>query len=135
VYGNFGYGIDVDDSSTGVVVFNNISTGNGFAGIYLYAPEIVAESDNFTDDPGFVNAEGDDFRLRDGSPAIDAGSDVALYTDLVGTAGRPHRFWCLRKRHRRLQRSGLWRRRVQRRRRLPELRGGLRRLCPARVLW
>lgn len=76
VYGDAIYGILVDVGSSGTVVKNNISFGNG-VGDYLNSGAGTTESNNlFGIDPRFVNAAARDFRLQSGSPAIDGGTPV-----------------------------------------------------------
>jgi parallel beta-helix repeat protein len=86
VFNNYGYGIDIDTSSTGVVVRNNISTNNRSAAINNQASGTII-SNNMTSDPRFVNPALNDFRLQSGSGAIDTGFDlstIGITTDLLG---------------------------------------------------
>ncbi len=86
VYNNNGYGIDIDASSTGGVVRNNISTNNRSAGINNLASGTII-SNNMTSDPQFANPTGNDFRLQSGSGAIDIGLDlssIGISVDITG---------------------------------------------------
>jgi parallel beta-helix repeat protein len=85
MYRNGGYGIYIGSGSTGAKVVNNI--------VYANAPDIrnVGRSTtlghNITVDPKFFDAERLDFRLRNGSPAIDGGVRLALVTrDALGSS-------------------------------------------------
>ncbi|MBN1675046.1 MAG: right-handed parallel beta-helix repeat-containing protein [Kiritimatiellae bacterium] len=65
-------------------VRNNIVYANG-RNIYQHGGK-PAISNNLTTDPGFVNADANDFRLEAGSPAIDAGATLPeMTTDRDGT--------------------------------------------------
>jgi parallel beta-helix repeat protein len=86
VYNNYGYGIDIDQSSTGVVVRNNISTNNRSAAINNQASGTII-SNNMTTDPKFVSPLANNFRLQSGSGAIDTGFDlssIGMTTDFSG---------------------------------------------------
>ncbi len=86
LYNNYGYGIDIDQSSTGVIVRNNISTNNRATDINNQASGTII-SNNMTTDPLFLNPSGNDFRLKSGSGAIDRGIDlssIGITTDVSG---------------------------------------------------
>jgi parallel beta-helix repeat protein len=84
VYGNALYGIMVETYTSGASVRNNISYRNGVTNYVNYGSGTFS-SNNLTTDPGFVNASGDDFTLRSGSPAIDAGAYLAeVQSDQLG---------------------------------------------------
>jgi len=93
VYGNRGEGLSVANAGNGPrgtrkadvrnnIVFKNESEISDYAtgtGTIL--------SNNFTNDPEFVDADVGDFRLRNGSPAIDQGVDLSgqgVTTDIEG---------------------------------------------------
>jgi len=87
-----------DGSTTGIpVVTNCILWGNG--GYDLSGPATVTYSDvetgspsgsgNIHSDPLFVDASGGDYRLRAGSPCIDAGSNSAPGLGDVDFSGNP----------------------------------------------
>ena len=74
-------GIQVDDGAT-VEIRNNDVFGNraGFMGAttdYVIIDDQTGSNGNISEDPEFVDAFLEDFRLRSGSPALDAGSDEA----------------------------------------------------------
>ena len=85
-----GGGIRLDDASKTTIV-NNIITLNDEAGItgnavrentishnLFFKTGRTAGNDKVFGDPLFVNPRKRDFHLRQGSPAIDAGTDVGL---------------------------------------------------------
>lgn len=57
---------------TGSVLRNNIIPN----GLQFITEAGLTRSDNLESDPGFVNVEGGDFSLREGSPATDAGVTI-----------------------------------------------------------
>lgn len=94
IYGNAGAGIEVHISAPGTVVRNNIVYGNGGGTIIDWGATGTVQSNNLTIDPQFANASANDFSLRAGSPAIDAGAMVStVTTDIKGTA-RPQGAAC-----------------------------------------
>ena len=70
--------------STGCTVRNNLASA-----LYVQSgPDMTADHNSVVDNPKsvFVDPARGDFRLRKGSPAIDAGSsELAPETDIVGT--------------------------------------------------
>ncbi len=89
IYGSDDYGILVSSEHSGSLnarIINNIVWGNRGEQILNTGTNTTLQA-NFTSDPWVVNAEGGDFHLRAGSPAIEAG--VALRevpVDMVGGA-------------------------------------------------
>ena len=71
---NLWYGTPASNWQYGATNCANLATWNGQAGV---GTDIQA-------DPLFVSA-GTDFRIRAGSPARDAGTDVGLTSDYIGT--------------------------------------------------
>jgi hypothetical protein len=91
---NTGYGIKVDPGSVNMEVRNNIAYGNS-GPAFTSGGSGTTESNNlFGVDPQFVNASGNDFKLKPDSRAVDAGVNVsAVTTDLSGVSrpqGRIH---------------------------------------------
>ncbi|HWF59550.1 MAG TPA: right-handed parallel beta-helix repeat-containing protein [Nitrospira sp.] len=87
VYGNDDYGILVSSEHSGsrnTRVINNIVWGHRGEQILNTGTNTTLQA-NFTSEPGVVNADGGDFHLRDGSPAI--GTGVPLRDVPVDMAG------------------------------------------------
>jgi hypothetical protein len=105
VYGAYGPGIERGSGSGNSTVKNSIIWGNvtgGGAGkknvenqdngtgltasnnIYQDQYQWTTDATDIMSDPLFRNAVSGDFRLRSGSPAINAGTDVGLTTDILG---------------------------------------------------
>jgi hypothetical protein len=93
VYKNRGEGLSIANAQNGangttnVDVRNNIVYQNG-SGITDHAKSGTTLSHNLEADPRFADASAGDFRLQDGSPAIDAGADLraqGVTTDFHGT--------------------------------------------------
>jgi parallel beta-helix repeat protein len=85
VYDNASEGIAVT-SSVNTTIKNNISSGNGGAGITDQGSGTIS-SNNLSNDPKFINPWINDFRLQSGSAAIDGGSDLSaegVTLDLLG---------------------------------------------------
>lgn len=89
-YNNASYGIEVSNTEIqNVIIRNNISLGNG-SGNYIISSQtpgsqIIADHNLISGDAKFVNASSGDFRLSNGSPAIDSGSpDGAPLFDYAG---------------------------------------------------
>jgi parallel beta-helix repeat protein len=71
------------DRSTSSIVQNNIVFGN--ASNRIYSDGTAQIDTNLFNNPAFVNAAGNDFRLQAGSPAIDTGVAIsATALDFVG---------------------------------------------------
>ena len=79
IYHNSNNGIEIDSTSTGAVIENNILYQNGWLAIWNLGSGTVADH-NLATDPGFVNAAAGDFHLTTGSAAIDAGITISLVT-------------------------------------------------------
>jgi parallel beta-helix repeat protein len=82
-------GIVLGPAVSNAQVRNNIAYGNS-GNPFVNGGSSTVESNNlFGVDPSFVNASANDFQLRNGSRAVDAGVRLSLVTtDIVGT-GRP----------------------------------------------
>jgi parallel beta-helix repeat protein len=112
VHHNKTMGLRVDDAADETNVFNNTVYRNGWFGIYIGTGSTRAKvvnnivhgntpvdvrnvgrsttlSHNITMDPRFVDAGRFDFRLRNGSPAIDGGVKLAVVTSDVAGSPRP----------------------------------------------
>jgi parallel beta-helix repeat protein len=108
VYGNARSGIKVDYGAVDARIFNNTVYRNGREGIYIGQGSTSADvinniaygnpynlfnsgqgttlNRNLTTDPRFVDAGSFNFRLRPGSPAIDAGAKIDIVsTDFDGS--------------------------------------------------
>ncbi len=87
VYGNDTNGINVSGNYSGsqsTQVFNNISYGNGAENM-LNSGNATLMQNNLTVDPKFVDAKARNFRLQEGSPAINTGITVTFVpTDFLG---------------------------------------------------
>ena len=85
VYDNKGgKGIRIRPGSTNTTVMNNIVYANGTD--ILDEANNSTISNNLTTNPNFTNASAQDFSLKDGSAAIDAGMTIAAVTlDISGT--------------------------------------------------
>ncbi len=90
VYNNSQYGINVRDNAKNTTIKNNIAFKNGSntsSNIWLQtggSPGTVTSS-NFLADPEFIGASANNFRLKPGSPAIDAGLTIPeVPIDLYG---------------------------------------------------
>jgi len=104
---NTGGGVRADNNLT---VQNNIIAGNGSIGVRWegttqtmtvnynnvysqtanYSGNAVAGASDISADPAFINAAGGNYRLPIGSPSLDAGTDLGITTDIIGTM-RPTR--------------------------------------------
>lgn len=85
VYGNANDGIDIYSTSSGTMLRNNISYGNGSD--YSNAESDLVQSNNlFSINPIFVNPGSSNFRLQTNSPAKDAATSLSsvFTTDLEG---------------------------------------------------
>jgi parallel beta-helix repeat protein len=104
VYNNAGYAGIFGSDATNARVFNNTVYGNSNNGIAINGSGVqvrnnivyqndtnlslgsVAQSNNLTADPKFINTAGANFRLHASSPAINAGVTLAeVATDAEGT--------------------------------------------------
>jgi parallel beta-helix repeat protein len=85
VYGNAAFGIIVEPDTSGTVLRNNISYGNGAD--YVDRGSRTTTSHNLIGiDPRFVDPSAVNFELQAASPAVDAGMAVPVVTrDLAGT--------------------------------------------------
>ncbi len=85
IYKNARYGILIDPLSNSAEVLNNIVFANA-AGILNQGTGSILQNNLADTDPKFVDPASADFRLQNGSPAIDAGtaSDIVA-TDFHGT--------------------------------------------------
>lgn len=82
-YGNGTAGISVDSGSN-IQLINNIVFASG--NTIVDSGSGTTKLTNLTTDPGFRDVGSLDFSLREGSPAVDAGSPLAeIATDFVGT--------------------------------------------------
>ncbi len=65
--------------------FNNVYNHTGD-----YSGNAVAGANDISADPAFINAVGGNYRLPIGSPSLDAGTNLGITTDIIGTM-RPTR--------------------------------------------
>ncbi|WP_454065127.1 right-handed parallel beta-helix repeat-containing protein [Candidatus Nitrospira salsa] len=87
VYKNEGYGIYVGNNFKNATIGNNIVYQNTTEDIYLSPGDQSGTvlSHNLSTNPEFVNKEANDFRLQEGSPAIDNASTInEVTTDYDG---------------------------------------------------
>jgi len=79
---------------TNVLVTDNLTTATAMSDVAR--PGLDAGGNLLMTDPRFADAGGHDFRLADGSPAIDAGAPLAeLPRDLEGCPRPYHAGWDL----------------------------------------
>ena len=83
IYQAGGGGIDIDNPGSGSFAENNIVVGTG--GISV--GNGMTLRNNITSNPGFVNAAGGDFRLANGSSAIDAGVASSAFSGYQSVYG------------------------------------------------
>ncbi|MBS0153951.1 MAG: right-handed parallel beta-helix repeat-containing protein [Nitrospira sp.] len=89
VYGNSGYGLSVQNSTTtNTVVQNNISFENTDGAVYNGGIGSVIDH-NLTTNPRFINMAEFDFRLQSNSPAIDRGVALTEVTMDILNIRRP----------------------------------------------
>jgi len=88
---NAGGGVWGGTLSNCIVYFNSSTSGSNWAGLPLFsycctAPDPLSGPGNITDDPLLVDPAGGMFRLKCGSPCIDAGTDLSaiITNDLAG---------------------------------------------------
>ena len=82
-------GIAIEPYSSGIIVRNNISYNSG-SGDYRNSGSGTSASNNlFGADPQFLNTADKDFRLKPGSPAVDAGATIALVGNDMAGVKRP----------------------------------------------
>jgi Right handed beta helix region len=86
----FGVAVGANGGASNTAVRNNILYRNGRGGIGDEGTGTVADHNTAnTTDPLFVNAAANDYRLRAGSPAIDAGVTLPEVTTDFGRSRRP----------------------------------------------
>jgi hypothetical protein len=92
--GQYGSGIGVGPYASGTVVKNNIAWGNQLRDIDQVGSDTTLANNlcatgpcTITQNPRFVDAAGKNFRLLPGSPAFNAGIDLAsiVKNDILGT--------------------------------------------------
>jgi parallel beta-helix repeat protein len=89
VYGNQGYGIQLQETSgINAVVQNNIVYGNAYGEILDKGTNTTMDH-NLTTDPKFINANALDFNIQARSPAIDAGESLSEVTTDFRRGRRP----------------------------------------------
>jgi len=87
---NGGVGIAVTQSTSGALVRNNISFGNGGSNYENFGSGTIVSNNLFDGtNPMFVDSNARNFRLQSGSPGVDAGTAIALVTTDLSGASRP----------------------------------------------
>jgi len=81
VYGATTYGFDVNEDTT---IDNSVAYGSGVSDANIAGGKIVTGTHNIYDGTDPIFRSTSDYRLRAGSPAINAGVDVGLTTDYLG---------------------------------------------------
>jgi hypothetical protein len=90
IYNNARYGLYIVGNRH--IVRNNIMYSNALANYYELAgsTEGITKSNNLTTDPSFMDASANNFNLRSGSSAIDAGYNLsAVFADDMAGTKRP----------------------------------------------
>ena len=91
VYNNSAYGLYVGAEANYSTVKNNVEYANPFWAFSMVGPSTVNATNLVDNDPVFIDPQNWDFRLQDGSPAIDAGTFLPeVPRDFAGVA-RPQR--------------------------------------------